>query len=570
MSKNDLKPENVFTSWDWSDVEPLYESLAHQSINSHNLPGWLSEWTSWHNLLEETHNRCYVATTCHTDDIQARQKYQRYLQEIYPEAEQAEQRLKEHLLASGETLPGIENPLRNIRAEAGLYCAENVPLLSNEKELITHYDEILSNQTILWKGVEIPIPQIQPILQAPKRTEREAAWRSASQRQLQDREQINELWCQFYDLRRSLAINKGMENYRAYRWQQLLRLDYSVQDCYRFHSAIEKVVLPAAKRVFERRRQKMGLPSIRPWDNQADPLNRPRLQPCQNSIELRDGCGRILQQINPQLGEYFDILCKGELLDLENRKGKAPGGYCIEFSLSKLPFIFMNAVGIHDDVLTLVHESGHAFHAFEQFKLPYHLQYACNLEFMEVASTTMEYLSSPYLASENGGFYSAQDAARAVVERLESLLLFLPYMAVVDVFQHRVYENPRLAENPAELDSIWAAQWQRFMPHEDWSGLEEEMKTGWQRKLHIFEDPFYYIEYGLAELGAVQIWMNSLQNQAKAIQSYLTALSLGSTVNINQQYQTARASLIWDEEPLARIITFLENKIEELSSVAEG
>lgn len=569
MTNTYPNPETVFDSWNWRDVAPFFNQLARYSLNQNNLAGWLSEWTFWHNLLEETHNRCYVATTRNTEDENARHKYQRYLEEIFPESEQADQQLREHLLDSGLSLPGLEVPLRNLRAEADIYCTENLPIISREKLLITHYDEILSTQTVTWKGEEITVQQLQSVLQSPNRGERESAWRQASRRQLQDRQQINELWREFMTIRNQLATNKGMADYRTFRWQQLLRLDYTPQDCTRFHTAVEKVVLPAVQRVYERKKRQMDLHSIRPWDSQADPLGRPRLQPFQHIDELRDGCGRIIQQIHPQLSRYFNLLCEQQLLDLDNRKGKAPGGFCIEYPHSKVPFIFMNAIGINDDVLTLVHESGHAFHAFEQFKLPYHLQYARNLEFMEVASTTMEYLSNPYLSRENGGFYSAQEAARAVVERLESVLQFLPYLTVVDAFQHWVYEHPDLAKNGDECDLAWAALWKKFMAHEDWDGLDEEMMTGWQRKLHIHEDPFYYIEYGLAELGALQIWMNALVNQEQAIQQYLQALSLGSTANVVQLYQTAGARLIWDIEPLQMIIDFVEKKIDEWREIAE-
>ncbi len=570
MIHQNLHPETVFDSWNWRDISPYFDRLAKQPLNQHNLADWLLEWTNGHNLLEEAQNHCYVATTRNTEDRSAREKYQRYLEEIFPESEQADQRLKERLLESGYTLPGLEVPLRNLGAEASIYCQENLSLLSREKALITQYDEVLSTQTVKWKGEELTIQQMQTVLQSPDRNEREAAWRLASERQLEDRQQINELWTEFFTVREKMALNKGMADYRAYRWLQLVRLDYSVEDCLHFHAAVEKVVLPAAQRVCDRRRRAMGVPSLRPWDIQADPLGRPPLQPFQNIDELRDGCGRMLQQVHPQLGEYFSLLVERELLDLDNRKGKAPGGYCIEFPYSKIPFIFMNAVGIHEDVLTLVHESGHAFHALEQFKLPYHLQYARNLEFMEVASTTMEYLCSPYLTRENGGFYTTQEAARAVAERLENFLLFLPYLTVVDAFQHWAYEHPDLAVNPAECDIAWAALWNKYMIHEDWNGLEEEMKTGWQRKLHIHEDPFYYIEYGLAELGAIQIWMNSLENPDQAIRDYLKALSLGSTANVIQLYQAAGTKLIWEVESLSPVIAFVEEKINQLNGTAVG
>ncbi|HEX9617698.1 MAG TPA: M3 family metallopeptidase, partial [Anaerolineales bacterium] len=252
------------------------------------------------------------------------------------------------------------------------------------------------------------------------------------------------------------------------------------------------------------------------------------------------------------------------LLDLENRKGKAPGGYCDDFKATRRPFIFMNAVGLHDDVQTLLHEGGHAFHLFEMIHLPYFHQLETPMEFNEVASMAMELLAAPYLSAEQGGFYSQEDTARARIEHLEACLLFWPYMVVVDAFQHWVYENHQEARDPANCDAKWTELWERFMPGVDWSGLEAERATGWQRKLHIHEDPFYYVEYGLAQLGAFQVWGNALKDQAGAVAAYRKALSLGGTATLPQLYATAGARLAFDAGTLSSAIRLAEETITKL------
>ncbi len=252
------------------------------------------------------------------------------------------------------------------------------------------------------------------------------------------------------------------------------------------------------------------------------------------------------------------------LLDLDNRKGKAPGGYCTDFPVARRPFIFANSVGVHEDVQTLLHEGGHAFHVFECSHLPYQQQLVVPLEFAEVASMSMEMLAAPYLETEQGGFYSAEEAARARIEYLERSLLFWPYMAVVDAFQHWVYEKPAAASDAAQCDAQWNALWDRFIPDIDWSGLEEEKITGWHRKLHIHQSPFYYIEYGLAQLGAVQVWRNALSDQAGAVAAYRRALALGGTRPLPQLFETAGARFAFDAETLSQAVTLMERVISEL------
>jgi oligoendopeptidase F len=367
-------------------------------------------------------------------------------------------------------------------------------------------------------------------------------------------------------LRRRIAENAGLPDFRAYRWQQKLRFDYTPQDCYRFHQAIEEVAVPAALRIYERRRQRLGVETLRPWDLAVDPLGREPLSPFQTISELEEKCQAIFTRVDPQLGEYFEIMRREGLLDLDNRKGKAPGGYCTQFYAAKRPFIFANSVGLHEDVQTLLHEGGHAFHVFETNYLPYYQQLEIPYEFLEVASMGMEFLAGPYLDAEQGGFYSTQDAARARSEHLEQAVLFWPYMAVVDAFQHWVYENHEAASDPAKCDARWAELWQRFMPGVDWGGLDEVLRTGWQRKLHIYQDPFYYIEYGLAQLGAGQVMRNSLRDPAGAVAAYRRALTLGGTVTLPELYAAAGVSFAFDAATLSEVVTLIEKTLADLET----
>jgi len=405
------------------------------------------------------------------------------------------------------------------------------------------------------------------VYQNPDRRLRERAWLLAAQRQLADRDAINALWIKFLDVRRQLAANAGLPNYRAFRWKQMLRFDYTPADCVSFHRAIQQVVVPAATRIYEKRRKRLGVGTLRPWDLEVDALGQPPLRPFSTTDELERKAGAIFWCVDAQLGGYFETMRREKLLDLGNRKGKAPGGYCTQFPIAKRPFIFANAVGLHDDVQTLLHEAGHAFHAFEASHLPYHQQWEVGMEFAEVASMGMELLAAPYLPAQEDSFYSEPEAARARVEHLEGLILFWPYMAVVDAFQHWVYENHAAAADAQNCDRAWAELWQRFMPGVDWSGLDDAMVTGWHRKLHIYRVPLYYVEYGLAQLGAVQVWRNALQDQSDAVAHYRAALSLGGTVPLPELYAAAGAKFAFDAETLQEAVTLIETTIEELQTV---
>jgi oligoendopeptidase F len=558
------KTAHPFMDWDWPQIEPYFQDLESRPLTPENAAGWLSDWSHLKLLLSETYSRLNVATTRDTTDQDAEQRYHTFLGEVLPPAEAADQKLKQKFLESGQQVPGFEIPTRNMRAEAELFRTENLPLLTSERRLSTEFNKIVGAQTVGWKGEERTLSQLRPLYQDPDREIREHAWRLAADRQLADRDAINALWAEFMSLRRELAANAGFSDYRAYRWPDMLRFDYTPDDCLSFHRAIEEAVVPAAARIYEKRRQQLGFDTLRPWDLNVDPQGRDPLRPFSDVGRLEQVAGMIFQGLDPELGNRFETMRREDLLDLGNRKGKGPGGYCATFAVAKRPFIFMNAVGLHSDVQTLLHEAGHAFHVFESAHLPYAQQLQVPMEFAEVASMAMELLSSPYLPADQGGFYSDADVARARVEELEGILLFWPYMAVVDAFQHWVYTHHDDATDPANCDAHWSKLWERFIPGVDWSGLEQEKMTGWHRKLHIHKYPFYYVEYGLAQLGAVLVWRNSLSDQAKALKQYREALSLGGTVTLPELFETAGARLAFDAETLSEAVALIEGKIEEL------
>jgi oligoendopeptidase F len=551
----------------WETYEPIYQELSTRPLDAKSLDPWMSDWSRVAEKVDEFYWRLYVEHTCHTADEAIDKQYNHFLEEIYPKYRAAEQKLKEKLLASHLEPKGFEIPLRNMRAEADLYRAENIPLLTEEEQTYANYEKIMGSQSVQWEGKEMTISQMRPIYQDTDRSKREKAWRLGFTRQLADRDAINKNWQKLLAIRLKIAKNAGKPDYRAWRWQFMLRFDYTPEDAKRFGDAIEKAVVPATRRIYEKRRKALGLQTLRPWDLDVDPLNQQPLRPFKEVEELKQTTSRIFHNVDPVLGGYFDEMIRGNMLDLDNRKNKAPGAYCSGFSSVRKPFIFHNAVGVHDDVMTMLHEGGHAMHVFESAHLPYVQQQTVPMEFAEVASMSMEQLGSPYLEKAKGGFYSTADAARARVEHLETNILFWPYMAVVDGFQHWVYENPDKAADPTECDRAWGKLWDRFMVVVDWSGLEAEKNTGWHRKLHIHGMPFYYIEYGLAQLGATQIWAIALKDQAKAVAGYRKALALGATATLPDLYKTAGVKLAFDTDTFGKMIALMEQKIAEYEKV---
>ena len=561
------KDSTQMRDWSWDQYVPFFDYLETFDLTPANVSDWMKYWSDLSELVGEVGTSVYVSTTVDTTDEEAKERYHKFLEDISENVSSRNQKLKIKFLASELSPDNFEIPLRGIKSEVDLFSKDNLPLLTSDAKLSKEYDAIIGSQTVKWDNEEVTLTQLSPIMLETNRDKREKAWKLASTRRLQDRNSINKIWERVLKIRMSIADNSGYEDYRAWRWEYLKRFDYTPEDCLTFHESIEKIIVPLANKLLEKRKEALGLDKLKPWDLSVDIFGRDALVPFENAEELEAKCHNIFNSVDSELGKHFAIMRDKELLDLGNRKGKAPGGYCTEYPFQRLPFIFMNAVGTHSDVQTMIHEGGHAFHVFESANLPYSSQRDVGMEFAEVASMAMELLASPFLAEKDGGFYSDEDSARARIEHLEKVIMFWPYMAVVDAFQHWAYTNPDKALKPENCDAEWTALWERFQmsEHIDYTGCEDIIATGWHNKLHIYHVPFYYVEYGMAQLGAIQIWGKSLKDEKKAIRDYRTALSLGGNATLPQLYEAAGAKFSFDDKTLEYAANLIEEQIKDLS-----
>ena len=547
--------------------QPYVDDLLARELTAESLDQWMLDWTSLADVAEEQYSRLAVMNTQDTTDEEIEALYTKFLEEVLPYFSSVEQQLKEKLLETGLNPKNFDVQMRAMRQQAAIFREENLPLLSEERKLDMEYDKVAGSQVVEWDGEEITISRLLPVLFEQDRNRREQSWKLYMGEWLKNREQYNETWGKYMDLRLQIAENADFDNFRDYAYVRLGRFDYGEEECKAFNKAIEEVVVPACERLYNRQREKLGQDTLRPWDLEVDPLNRPTLKPFKDVDELISTCSTIFKGMDSELFAYYNRMDTEGLLDLDNRKGKAPGGYCASFPLTGVPFIFMNAVGLHDDVQTLLHESGHAFHDFESGKLPYSQQRQYGFEVAEIASMAMELLTAESLTKDKGGFYTTAQAAQARIQHLESALRFWPYMSVVDGFQHWVYENPEAAKVPANCDAAWGDLWDRYMVGIDYSGFEDIKVTGWHRKLHIHQVPFYYVDYGLAQLAAVQIWGNSLEDHAKALKQYRSFLSLGGTRTVPELFEASGAKFQFDTATLGKAVELMENTILELEQV---
>jgi oligoendopeptidase F len=564
-----------FMDWPWSQIAPYFDELRARPLTAENVAQWLSDWSALARRLSERHQRLYVATAVDTADVAAEDAYIRYLDEIYAKLETAHQGLKEKLIASGLEPAGFEVPLRNLRADADLFRDENLPLLIEEHKLVREQEKIQGAQSVTWEGEELTLVQMLPRFQGKPRETREQMWRLVFNRWLQDRQALNDLWAQMYGLRSQIAATAEKPDFRAYMWQKNHRFDYTPDDCLRFADAIEAAVVPAARRVYARHRARLGVDTLRPWDLGDGWFGRPvesnghaALKPFADVPDLIDRTGDIFKRVDPTLADYYADMRAAGLLDLENRKNKSPGGFCTDFSYMARPFIFMNAVGVPDDVNTLVHEAGHCFHDFATHPLPFTWQRRTGHEAAELASMSMELLAMPYLVTPDG-YYTPEQARVAWLEHLEDVLGSLVHIASVDAFQAWMYTNPAGADRDAR-DAQWLTLRSRFETGVDWTGLERERVSRWYRQLHIFELPFYYIEYGIAQMGALQVFRNAVRDAGSAVSAYKQFLSLGGTRSLPELYKAAGVKLVFDAATMGELVEFVEERIEALRAGAES
>ena len=549
---------------DWDTVAPHFAALANENLTADGVADWLGRWSELEKELGEAGAAASRAKSEDTTDTEAEAVYLHFVQEIYPQWSVAAQNLKTKLLA----VPGYNPPsehqqfLRRLRSDSDLFRADNVPIQAELQTLANDYDKITGVMAVTLHGEEMTLQQAEQNLLDSDREAREAAWRVVQNRWMESRGEFDELYLKMLPLRRQLAKNAGLPDYRAYMWRALKRFDYTPEDSLAFGQAIETEVVPLAQRLLDKRRTALGVSTLRPWDLAVDPESRAPLNPFQDVAELEEGAGRIFANVDPALGAEYEKFRHG-FLDLDSRKGKAPGGYCSFFPKTGLPYIFMNAVGTESDVRTMLHEGGHAFHGLASSAAQsLFWNRGAPMEFNEVASMAMELLALPYLEKARGGFYAPDEAVRARQEQLERIVLFLPYMAVVDGFQHWVYTEAPEGVTATDLDAKWGELWTRFMGGTDWMGLDAERVTGWHRKLHIFTVPFYYVEYGLAQLGALQVWRNALQDQPEAVRRYRSALALGNTRPLPDLYAAAGARLAFDRETVGELAQLVASHLE--------
>ena len=551
----------------WETFRSRYERLLTAPLDESNLSDWLKEWSDLNRLVEEAGSIIYIESTLDTADPAREKAFLDFVENVEPHFRRADQALKERLLAQvdDDVLgPEMTIPLRKMRNQAELYREANVPLFTELAKLGNEYDKITGGMKADWDGEEKNLSQLDSLLRRRDRAVRERAWRTIMSLWQGKRDELNALYSQMLVLRQQIAENAGLPDFRAYTYRAYNRFDYSPDDSLRFHEAIEAVVVPAARRVYEKKRAQLGLEALRPWDVVVDAGGEPSLKPYQGQDALIQGSLNMFEHVDATLARYFAVMAEEGLLDLDTRAGKALGGYCSTLPWRQRPYIFMNGDGKHDDVQTMLHEAGHAFHAFESFSLPFTWQMDVPMEFCEVASMSMELLAAPYLTREFDGFYTPAEAARARIEHLSGILTFLPYMAVVDAFQHWVYTHPDLASDAEACDQTWGNLWSRYMQGIDWAGFEAECVSGWHRKLHIFHIPFYYVEYGMAQVGALQVWRNALSDQSEAVTTYRQALKLGGTRSLPELFAAAGASFRFDEEMLSELVTLIEQTLAQL------
>jgi oligoendopeptidase F len=555
----------AFAKATWDDIAYYYDELADRPLSADTMDSWLRAWSTLEELLTEAAALAMIGYTIDTGNPDKAADHLRFSTEILPKAEERSVGLARRLLDSGFTRPDLETTIRRFRTASEIFREANVPIFAEIEEHSATYQRITGSMTAVWDGVELPLPQLQPFLKSHDRAVRERAWRAATGPYIRQREAMSSLFDTMFALRQRAAANAGFADFRDYSFPSKFRFDYTPADCERFHDAVEAAVVPAVERLYAYRRRQLGLDSLRPWDLQVEPQRAEPLRPFSNEAELVARGRAAFERVSPELGAEFQQMIDERLLDLESRKGKAPGGYCETLHYRGRPYIFMNAVGLVDDVNTLLHEAGHAFHAFASHAQPLIWQRHPGSEAAELASMSMELLAAPHLAGQNG-FYSTEDAWAAEIEHLEDVLVALPHIASVDAFQHWIYTSGEGHDADAR-DAAWLRIRDRFERGVDWAALAQERVARWYRQLHIFLYPFYYIEYGLAQLGALQVWRNSLNDPVGAVRRYRQALALGATSSLPEMYAAAGASLTFDASTMRALVAAVE---ERLAALREG
>lgn len=562
MTLLDLTP-GALSMATWAELAPWYAELEAEPLTLDAVPEWLARWSHLESCLTEAASLALIAYTCDTGDAAKEKAHLRFTAEIMPRAEEHGVRLAQRLVDSGWTSPEMEQPISRFRTAIRLFREENVPLFAELEALSANYQRITGSMTAEWEGSRRPLPMLAPMIQDPDREVRERAWRAFIQPYQARQDQMAEVFDAMLALRQRAARQAGFANYRDYTFEAKGRVDYSPADCVRFHDAVAATVVPAIGRVMALRRRHLGLDRLRPWDLTVDPWGELPLRPFADEAALAGTATAVFGAVDPDFGAEFQLLQDESLLDLGSREGKAPGGYCDTLHYRGRPFIFMNASGVMEDVTTLLHEAGHSFHALASHRWPLIWQRHPSSESAELASMSMELLAAPHLGRP-AGFLSDEELPRARLAHLEDVLLSLAHIASVDAFQTWIYTAPEGADRRAR-DAAWLRLRARFETGVDWTGLESERVARWYRQLHIFLYPFYYIEYGIAQLGALQVWRNARRDPVGAARAYREFLALGATRPLPALYRQAGAELVFDEARMGELVEMVEAEIAALA-----
>ena len=545
-------------------VVGLYKALLQRELRSgEDLEAWVMDRSELDAAVDEVGSILYVRMTCQTDDVERASRYKAFMTHVVPAIKPLGHALNAAYLAARERF-GAEGPRyevydRTTRAQVAIFREENVPLQTDLSLLSQEYQTLCGAMTVAFDGEEQTLPQMARYQQETDRALRERAWRATTDRRLRDRDALERLFDRMFALRARVADNAGFPSFREYSFAAMNRFDYTPGDCEAYHDAVEAVVVPLWRGIQQRRRERMGLAALRPWDTHVDPEGRDPLKPFAAPSKLIDGCAEVFRRADPALGEQFAMMRDAGLLDLASRKGKAPGGYQTTLAEARKPFIFMNAVGLDRDVRTLLHEGGHAFHALAAAGEPLVDYRHGPMEFCEVASMGMELLADGHL----GVFYGDADLARSRREHLEGVIMILPWVATIDAFQHWIYTHP--GHSPAERREAWVRIHDRFSGGVvDWGGLDEAKAYMWHRQLHIFEVPFYYIEYGIAQLGALQLWARAKADPAAALADYKAALALGGSRPLPELFAAAHLRFDFSADTIAPLVEAVAGELATL------
>lgn len=558
-------PEN-FTITSWEQLEPYFKDLLDRPIQSkQDLEKWLKDSSELEAVISEDACWRQIRMTCDTENKALEEAFVFFVTEIQPKIQPYADNLNRKLIDNPHVAELDEQKyftyLRGVRKSIELFREENIPLQSELAVLQQQYGTIAGKMTVEVNGQEYTLQQAAKFLEDHDRQLREKVYRTINERRLQDKEALNDLFTSLVQKRHQLAKNAGFDNYRDYKFKELGRFDYTKEDCFQFHEAVKLHVLPLVNILNERKKQKLNLPDLRPWDLEAEPEGVTPLNPFKTGAELLDKSIQCFERIHPFFANCLRKMGEMNRLDLESRKGKAPGGYNCPLAETGAPFIFMNAAGQMSDVTTMVHEGGHAVHSFLAHPLELTSFKEYPMEIAEVASMSMELFS---MDAWDVFFDNKEDLKRAKEHQLERVISIFPWIATIDKFQHWVYENPN--HTVEERLNRWTEILNEFSSNVvNWEGLSAYRKYAWQRQLHLFEVPLYYIEYGIAQLGAIGLWMQFRQNKAAALNNYMMSLQLGGTKTLPELYSAAGLVFNFSPDYIKQLMQFVKKEMDELN-----